>query len=168
MTSDTPNSNAIFPRSKWWWLGLAVLLLLASWLYFRGYNVSLPFIEHHDEAQNLLESQHIIDMGHARGVFRESYPPGLRLVTYPVLKHIKAADAHHGTMLPALRLMTIAAWMLAIVLIALLGAMMAQPLTGLMAAAIWIVNPWVVERAHWVLPDGYQHAIYPAGAVAGA
>ena len=33
--------------------------------------------------------------------------------------------------------------------------MMLHPLTGLMAAAIWIVNPWVVERAHWLLPDGY-------------
>ena len=40
-------------------------------------------------------------------------------------------------------------------MIALLGAMIAHPLTGLMAAAIWIVNPWVVERAHFVLPDGY-------------
>ncbi len=150
------NTLPIIPRSKWWWLGLALLLLLASWLYLRGYNTSLPYIDHNDEPQNLLEAQHIIDMGHARGVFRESYPPGLRLVTLPVLKHIKPVDAHHGTMLPALRLMTISVWLLAIVMIALLGALMAQPLTGLMAAAIWIVNPWVVERAHWVVPDGYN------------
>ncbi len=145
----------ILPRERWWWLGLSLLLLLAAWLYLRGYNVSLPYIEHHDEAQNLLEAQHIIDFGHARGVFRESYPPGLRAIVYPFLKHIKPADAHHGTMLPPLRLITIGAWMLAVVFVALLGAMIAHPLTGLMAAAIWIVNPWVVNRAHFVLPDGY-------------
>ena len=149
------NNASILPRSKWWWLALALLLILAGWLYLRGYNVSLPFIRHHDEAQNLLEAQHIIDIGHARGVFRESYPPGLRSVIYPFLKHIKPEGAHHGTMLPPLRLITIGAWMLAVVFVALLGTLMAHPLTGLMAAAIWIVNTWVVDRAHYVLPDGY-------------
>ncbi len=155
MTENRIDNVHILPRARWWWLGLALLLVLAGWLYLRGYNVSLPYIEHHDEAQNLLEAQHIIDFGHARGVFRESYPPGLRAVIYPFLKHIKPVEAHQGTMLPLLRLITIGAWMLAIVFVALLGAMIADPLTGLMAAAIWIVNPWVVDRAHFVLPDGY-------------
>ncbi len=155
LTERSGDSQTTMPRAKWWWFALCLLLILAGWLYLRGYNVSLPYIEHHDEAQNLLEAQHIIDFGHARGVFRESYPPGLRAVVYPFLKHIKPAEAHHGTMLPPLRLITIGAWMLAVVFIALLGAMIAHPLTGLMAAAIWIVNPWVVDRAHFVLPDGY-------------
>lgn len=155
MRGDRADNPFLLPRERWWWLGLCLLLTLAGWLYLRGYNVSLPYIEHHDEAQNLLEAQHIIDFGHARGVFRESYPPGLRTVIYPVLKHIKPADAHHGAMLPPLRLITIGAWMLAAVFVALLGALIAHPLTGLMAAAIWIVNPWVVNRAHFVLPDGY-------------
>lgn len=142
--------------------------MLAGWLYLRGYNVSLPFIEHHDEAQNLLEAQHIIDFGHARGVFRESYPPGLRAVVYPFLKHIKPEGAHHGLMLPPLRLITIGAWTLAVVFIALLGAMVAHPLTGLMAAAIWIVNPWVVDRAHFVLPALFRVSVLAAGAVSHA
>ena len=46
MSNDAPNRSAIIPRETWWWLGLALLMLLASWLYLRGYNVSLPFIEH--------------------------------------------------------------------------------------------------------------------------
>ena len=155
MMYDTADGSTILPRSEWWWLGLALLLLLASWLYLRGYNVSLPYIDHNDEPHHLLAAQHEIDFGHARGVFHEAYPPGMRTLIYLFLKHIKPVEAHHGTMLPALRLTTIAAWMLVIVMIALLGRMMAHPLTGLMAAAIWIVNPWVVERAHWVLPDAY-------------
>ena len=148
-------SGALIPRSKWWWVALALLLLLAGWLYLRGYNVSLPYLDHVDEPLNMLEALHVVEIGHARGVTRESYPPGLRSVIYPFLKHIKPADAHYNTMIPALRLITIGSWMLTVVFIALLGAMTAHPVTGLMAAAIWIVNPWVVERAHWVLPDGY-------------
>ncbi len=143
------------PRPRWFWPGLALLLLLACWLYLRGYNVSLPFIEHPDEPHHLLAAQHTIDFGHARGVFHEAYPPGMKTLIYLFLKHLKPVDAHHGTMLPALRLLTISVWMLIIVMIALLGSMIAHPLTGLMAAAIWIVNHWVVEQAHWALPNAY-------------
>ncbi len=156
----TVNENAtatgpILPRERWWWIGLALLMLLAGSLYLRGYNVSLPFFAHGDEAHHLLAAQHEIDFGHARGVFHDTYPPGARTLAYLFLKHLKPVEAHHGTMLPALRLITIAAWMLVVVFIALLGTMIIHPMAGLMAAAIWIVNPWVVERAHWLLPDGY-------------
>ncbi len=146
---------SIIPRSKWWWLGLALLLILAGWLYLRGYNASLPFINQVDEPYHLLAAQHTIHDGSARGVNYEAYPPGMRTLSYLLLKHIKSPEAHHGTMLPALRLITITAWMLVVVVVALLGSMLSHPLTGLMAAAIWIVNPWVVERARWALPDGY-------------
>ncbi|MYD08635.1 MAG: hypothetical protein F4X02_01210 [Chloroflexi bacterium] len=155
MLPDSTGDNHILPRAKWWWLGLALLLTLAGWLYLRGYDASLPFIAHVDEPQNMLEALHIIEIGHARGVSRESYPPGLRSVIYPFLKHLMPADVHYGSMLPPLRLITISTWLLAVALIALLGAMAARPLSGLIAAAVWIVNPWVVERARWVLPDGY-------------
>ncbi|MYE25857.1 MAG: hypothetical protein F4X87_01305 [Chloroflexi bacterium] len=153
--SESADNSEIFPQSKWWWLGLALLLCLAGWLYLRGLHVSLPFIEHLDEAHNMLEAQHIIDAGHARGVTRESYPPGMRSVIYPFLKHLKPDGAHHGTMIAPLRLVTVGAWTFTIIVIALLGAMIAHPMTGLMAAAIWIVNPWVLQRVPFVLPDGY-------------
>lgn len=142
----------ILPREKWFWAGLLLLLLLAGWLYLRGYNASLPFIVHHDEPHHLLAAQHTIDFGHARGVFHEAYPPGTKTLAYLFLKHLKPDGAHHGVMLPALRLIPICAWLLVIVLIALLGRLIAHPLTGLMAVAIWIVNPWVVERARQPAP----------------
>ena len=155
LDSTAASERTILPRATWWWLGLALLLLLAGWLYLRGYNVSLPYFDHVDEPLNMLEALHVVEFGHARGVTRESYPPGLRSVIYPFLKHIKPADAHHGTMVPTLRLITIGSWLLTVVFVALLGALITRPQAGLMAAALWIVNPWVVERAHWVLPDGY-------------
>ena len=152
---EATGRHDIFPRSKWWWLGLALLLALAGWLYLRGYNHGLPFIRHNDEAHHLLAGQHMVDMGHAKGVSHQAYPPAMRTLIYLFLKHLKPAEAHHGTMLPALRLTTILAWTLVVVLVALLGALMAHPLTGLMAAAFWVVNPWIVNHAHYTLPDGY-------------
>ncbi len=155
MPFESTIHKPILPRSRPWWLGLALLLVLAGWLYLRGYNVSLPFIKHVDEPHHLLAAQHTIDDGSARGVNHEAYPPGMRTLNYLLLKHVKSAEDHYGTMLPALRLITITTWMLVVVVIALLGSMISHPLTGLMAAAIWIVNPWVVERAHYALPDAY-------------
>lgn len=154
MTTCEARRAEILPRERWWWLGLALLLMLAGWLYLRGYNVSLPFFAHHDEAQHIVAAQHIIDFGWENGVHVQ-YPPGTKTLTYLVLKHLKPVEAHHGTMMPALRLMTIAAWMMVVIFVALLGTLIIHPLAGLMAAAFWIVNPWVVERAHWLLPDGY-------------
>ena len=147
--------DSILPREKRFWAGLALLLILAGWLYLRGYQVGLPYLVHVDEPQHLLAAQHLIDDGTARAVFHEASPPGASRLIYLFLKHVKAPDDPPGLMLPTLRLITIGAWLLVVVLIALLGRMIANPLCGLMAAAIWIVNPWVVERAHFVLPDGY-------------
>lgn len=153
------NRSAILPRSKWWWLGLALLLVLAGWLYLRGLHVSLPFMDQVDEAYHWRAAQLLIDVGHVRDLthlgYHEGYPPGAPTLNYLFLKHVKPVEAHPVTVVPALRLITIAAWMLLLVMIALLGAMIAHPLTGLMAAAIWLVNPWVVQRAHFVFPDGY-------------
>ncbi|MYD08636.1 MAG: hypothetical protein F4X02_01215 [Chloroflexi bacterium] len=147
--------NHILPRDKWFWLGLALLLMLAGSLYLRGYNVSLPFFAHVDEAQHLLGAQHQIDSGTTRAIFAGAHLPGILSVNYLLLKHVKPVEAHHGTMLPALRLISIGAWMLLVVQIALLGALLIHPLTGLIGAAFWAVNPWVVERARWSLPEGY-------------
>ena len=157
MTAAAPASGdkPVFPRQRWWWLGLCLLLMLAGWLYLRGYDVSLPYFAQIDEPHHLLAAQHEIDTGTARPVGHEAYPPGMRTLHYLLLKHIKPAEAHFSVVMPAARLLTIAAWLLLALVIALLGAVTALPLTGLMAAAIWIVNPWVVERAHWALPDAY-------------
>ncbi len=153
----SPTKAHILPRAKWWWLGLALLLLLAGWLYLRGYKVGLPYLHQVDEWIHLTAAQHIVDFGTARGIRNhDAYPPGINAVNYLILKHVKPPDAHHVTMAPTLRLINISAWLGAVALMALLGSLIARPMTGLMAAAIWIVNPWVVERAHFNLPDGYM------------
>ena len=111
MSVNIATRQEILPRAKWWWLALALLLLLAGWLYLCGHIVSLPFVAHDDES-------------------------------------------HQGTMLPALRLITIVACMLLIVVVATLGAIMLNPLSGLTAKAVRAVNPRGVERAHWASQDG--------------
>ena len=66
MHDQLASSAPILPRSRWWWLGLALLLILAGWLYLRGYNVSLPYFDHVDESLRLVSAQHIVDFGTAR------------------------------------------------------------------------------------------------------
>ena len=153
---STSETRPVLPREKWWWLGLTLLLLLAGWLYYRGYMGSLPFLDHVDEPNHLLSAQHLIDEGSARNpLWYDAYPPGMYRLHYVLLKHLKPPELHFTAVLPVARLITITAWMLAFALTALIGYQMALPLTGLLAAAIYSVGPWVVERAHYALPDGY-------------
>ena len=154
-SANSENENPIIPRFGWWWLGLALLLLLASLLYYRGYNASLPYIDHTDEPAFNLAAQTIIDSGSARSISFDAYPPGIITLNYLLINYVKPTDVHFAAVLPLLRLMTITVWMLAVVVVALIGAQLARPLTGLMAAAIWVANPWVVERVRFALPDAY-------------
>ena len=156
ITEDRLRPHPVLPREKWWWLALGLLMLLAGWLYLRGYHVSLPYFSHHDELWHLVAAQHAIDFGSARS-FRshDAYPPGIVTVNYLLLKHIKSPDSHHGSIVPLSRLINIAAWLAAVALVALLGCLLSSDLAGLLAASIWIVNPWIIARAHFALPDGY-------------
>ena len=148
-------ASPILPRSAGWWLCLALILTLVALLYLRGYNTSLPYLAHVDEPAFSLAAKTIIDSGSARSIAFDAYPPGIITLHYLLIKHLTPSDAHFTALLPLLRLMTIAVWMLLTVLIALIGSLLAQPLTGLMAAAIWTVNPWTVERVRFALPDAY-------------
>ena len=67
--------RSILPRERWWWLILSLLLVLAAWLYYRGYNASLPYIDHANEPAFNLAAQTIIDTGSARSIGFDAYPP---------------------------------------------------------------------------------------------
>lgn len=130
-------------------------MLVAGFLYYQGYDASLPYIDHPDEPAFNLSAQTIIDTGSARQVSFDAYPPGIITLNYLLIKYIKPDTAHFASILPMLRLITTTFWLMAVMVIALIGARLAHPLTGLMAAAIWAVNPWVVDRVRYALPDGY-------------
>ena len=147
--------RSILPRERWWWLILSLLLVLAAWLYYRGYDASLPYIDHANEPAFNLAAQTIIDTGSARSIGFDAYPPGIISLNYLFIKYLKPADDHFSAVLPALRLLTITAWLLSVPVIALLGARLARPATGLMAAAIWVVNPWAVSYLRFAVADGY-------------
>lgn len=152
---NNANQTHIIPHERWWWVGLALILLVGAFLYYRGYDSSLPYIDHPDEPAFNLAAQTIIDSGSARQIRFDAYPPGIITLNYLFVKYLKPEGAHYASVLPSLRLLTVTVWMLAIVMVALIAAKLAHPLTGLMAGAIWTVNPWVVERVRYALPDGY-------------
>ncbi len=155
MAQMVEEARPIIPRSGWWRLALTLILVIAAILYYRGYNASLPYIDHTHEPAFNLAAQTIIDSGSARSISFDAYPPGIITLNYLLVKYVKPQAAHFAAVLPLLRLITIMVWMMSVVVIALLGNLMAHPLTGLMAAAIWVVNPWAVERVRFALPDAY-------------
>ena len=144
-----------FPRARWWWLVLALLLVLASWLYFPGYDTSLPYIDNPNEPAFNLAAQTIIDTGSARSISFDAYPPGIISLNYLLIKYFKAEDAHFSSVLTVLRLITISVWLCCVVVIALIGTQVARPMTGLIAAAIWITNPWVVAQVRFAEANGF-------------
>ncbi len=149
--SDKP----ILPRSKWWWLGLALILALSAALYLPGYDASLPYIDNPNEPAFNLAAQTIIDSGSARSISFDAYPPGVITLNYLLVKYAKADGAHFSSVLPLLRLLTIATWLGCLPLLALIGSGLARPVTGLLAALIWAVNPWVVAEARFAEANAY-------------
>ena len=155
MPDSASTSTPIIPRTRWWWLGLALLILLAAWLYYRGYNASLPYIDNPNEPAFNLAAQTIIDTGSARPISFDAYPPGIISLNYLLIKFFKADGAHFSAILPLLRLITISVWMICVALIALIGIQLARPITGLIAAAIWVVNPWIVGSVRFAEANGF-------------
>ena len=131
------------------------MLALAGWLYLPGYDASLPFIDNPNEPAFNLAAQTIIDSGSARSISFDAYPPGVISLNYLLIKYAKAEGAHFSTVLPLMRLITIAMWLASVALIALIGAQLARPVTGLLAALVWAVNPWVVAQARFAEANGY-------------
>ena len=92
--------RSILPRERWWWLILSLLLVLAAWLYYRGYDASLPYIDHPNEPAFNLAAQTIVDTGSARSIGFDAYPPGIISLNYLFIKYLKPADDHFSAVLP--------------------------------------------------------------------
>ena len=130
-------------------------MAVAAYLYLPGYDASLPYIDNPNEPAFNLAAQTIIDTGSARSIAFDAYPPGIISLNFLLIKYLKADGAHFASVLPTLRLITIAAWLLSVVLIAWIGTSVAGPETGLIAAAIWTVNPWVTGSTRFAEANGY-------------
>lgn len=134
--------RSLLPTSRGWWFSLLLIVIVAGALYFSGYRVSLPYVDHPDEPSFNLAAQMIIDSGTAKPMGYNAYPPGIISLNYLVLKALNETVRHPASdFIPVVRLITVTAALLSVVVVAFLGVELAGEFAGLLAALIWMVNP---------------------------
>lgn len=135
-------SRAVLPTNRLWWGALLLLIVLAGALYYTGYRVSLPYVDHPDEPSFNLAAQMILDSGTAKPMGYNAYPPGIITLNYLVLKAFNQTVRHPASdFIPLVRLITVTAALCSVLVIAVLGWELAGGWAGLLSALIWAVNP---------------------------
>ena len=146
----------ILPISRVWWAALLLIVILTGLLYFTGYRVSLPYVDHPDEPSFNLAAQMIIDSGTAKPMGYNAYPPGIISVNYLVLKALNSTVRRPASdFIPVVRLITIAVSLLTVIVVAFLGYEISGSLAGLLSAVIWAVNPIWNSHLRFATADSY-------------
>src|SRR5574341_1425060 len=142
--------------SRWWWIALAVILIIAGALRFTGYRFSLPFVDHLDEPSWTTAADSILQIGTAAPIHQlDAYPPGIVTINYFLLRWFHNPAEPPTTVLPTIRLMSITAMLGLAVLIALLAYRAAGELAGLIGAWVWAVGTALVEHSRWATADNF-------------
>lgn len=137
------------------WTAVIALVVVAALLRLTGYNFSLPYLEHIDEPAYTLAAQTAIDTGSMRVFQMEGYPPGIITLNFLMLKVFHDGTTPPGTIMPIIRLWSIAASLACIVVVALLARETANDLAGVFAAAIWALSPTVVDFGRYATADNF-------------
>ncbi len=136
-----------------WWAALMLVLLLAGALRLVGYNFGLPYVEHLDEPNYYLAGLEWRGLYDNFGYY-DSVPPGYIFVhaaLQPVLEAVGIADM--AGIVGVLRLVSIAANLLTLIIIARTARLAAGDLAGILAGAAWGFAPLVIENGRYALPD---------------
>lgn len=138
-----------------WWLILLGILVCAGALRFTGYNFSLPYIDHVDEASYTLAGRMMIDSGSAKPIGMQGYPPGIITVNYFFLRQFHDPSTPPTSIIWMVRLVSVGFSLLTIVAIGLLAFRLATPLAGLFAAGLWTFTPIIVEFSRFATADNF-------------
>ena len=147
------------PRPLWpgrrWWLALLLILLLGAGLRYTGYNFSLPYIDHPDEPNQNLAARMIVDLGTARPLGHDSFPPGFIAISYLFVRFFQDPATPPSTVLWMVRLVSVTVSVGLLVVLALFGYHLAGPPAGLLAAALWAITPTFVSVSRFGTTDIY-------------
>jgi hypothetical protein len=151
MSANSPKHISALWPTRAWWAALVVLVVGAGALRFSAINFGLPHVEQPDECNSYWSAtgQYAI---YRNGEF---YPPA-----YVTMARIMLAlrnDSEDALLkhITAMRPLTVLAALGAMVLIGLLAYRVAGPTAGLLAAALWAVEPDMVHQSRHALPDTY-------------
>ncbi len=158
---DDAGFRAGIARPRWFWLGLALLILVGAALRLPGYDFSLPYIDHPDEPNFYLVARFW------RGEFRPSaeleylyrgYPPAhiaLQVIIQPLVEQTAAPGWAMAETIRVLRLLSIAADLATLALIGVTAWRIAGAYAGWAAAAAWTTAPLVIANNILALPDPF-------------
>jgi hypothetical protein len=88
----------------------------------------------------------------------QGYPPGIVTLNVFLLRWFRPSGMLPSTVIPIVRLLSIAFSLLSIIMLALLGYRIAGHLLGLLAAALWAFTPIMVEYSRYATPDSFVTA----------
>lgn len=146
-------------RFNLFWIGLAIILLLAGGLRFLSFRFSLPYVEHIDEPAYYLGGQEWRGLYDSRGYYA-GIPPAyvaLNAAAQPLLEVMGVTGL--AATVEVLRGVAVMVNLATLICIALTGRLAAGPLAGLVAAAGWGVAPLVVENGVYALPDPFIYLL---------
>ncbi|MCY3934686.1 MAG: glycosyltransferase family 39 protein [Chloroflexi bacterium] len=152
MTAASMAQRPLWPGRNWW-LALLAILILAGALRYPGYDFSLPYVDHPDEPNHNLAAHMIVDLGTARPIGNDNYPPGIIMLNYVFLRFFHDPATPLSTVLAWVRLVAITTSLGVILLIALLGYHCLSPAAGLASATIWVIAPSLVHHSRLATPD---------------
>lgn len=145
--------NMPIKRVSAFWLGLAVLVVIAAVLRVMTTNFSLPFVDHPDEPVFYQQARVWRGQFDLNG-YLDNYPP-VFIATNVVAQWLLEAVGQTGLSVTvhALRLLSAVANVLTLVFIALSARCIAGDLAGWIAGAAWAVAPSVVLPGVYATPD---------------
>ena len=161
--AETAEDRPFWPRRNWW-LALLAILLLAGALRYPGYDFGLPYVERvgnpertpfADEAFFSLAARMILDQGTAKDLHYHNYPPGIIALNYLALRFLHDEADPPTIALRGLRLLSVGASLVTIVVIALLGYRLAGEPGGWFSAGLWAASPTMASFSRFATPEIY-------------
>ncbi len=141
---------------RWsWWTALAGILLGAAVVRYVGYNFSLPYVDHPDEAVYNLAGRMVIDFGSPMPLGMHGYPPGIIAVNMVLLRAFHNPADPPSTVLWIIRLLSITFSVAALIVVAITLRRLGSPFAGLIAAFIWGGSPLAVEYSRYATADSF-------------
>lgn len=150
--SQPPFTQPIHPP-VWWWGLLAVVVILAGYLNFTGYDYSLPYVRHYDEPAYNSAGYRVLTEGSAKSLGMQGYPPGIIYLNYVLLRLFHDPATPPLSMVGVVRFISVIFSLGVVVLAALLGYRLGTPVGGLLGAALWAISYDAIRSSRFATAD---------------
>lgn len=141
------------------WIGLAIVLVMAAVPRLLSYDFSLPYVDHPDEPNYYLGGLEWRGLYDNQGYFDNFYSAYLTLhaALQPALESLGVTGLAATTRV--MRLIAVAVNLATLVFIALTARRAAGDPAGLVAGVAWGVSPLVLENGVYALPDPFVYLL---------